>query len=74
MTTTANPTAARLRIEPLTATHWWCLKTSAALWREHTAPPSRFTRVQRQQTVIVLGDGDGGGDGGSLRPKLGERR
>lgn len=70
MTTTVNPTAARLRIEPLTAAQWWCLKTSAALWREHTAPPSRFTgsRVQRQQTVIVLGDG------ARLAPDLGERR
>lgn len=64
------PTAQRLRIEALTAAKWWCLKTSVALRREHTAPPSRFTLTpdQLEQTVIVLGGG------AHLAPVFGERR
>lgn len=64
------PTAQRLRIEALTAATWWCLKTSVALWRKHTAPPSRFTLSpdQLKQTVIVLGDG------ARLAADLGARR
>lgn len=64
------PTAQRLRIEALTAATWWCLKTSVALWRKHTAPPLRFTLSPnyRQQTVLVL-------DGGPrLAPDLGAQR
>ncbi|MFC8181559.1 hypothetical protein ACFULT_22000 [Rhodococcus sp. NPDC057297] len=64
------PTAPRLRIEALTAAKWWCLKTSVALWREHTAPPSRFAFTPQQlgRTVFVFG-------GGTHRaPALGERR
>lgn len=59
MNYSVTPTAARLRIERLTAAQWWCLRASLAVWREHNAPPSRFTLTahQRQQTVIVLGNG-----------------
>ncbi|OZC83407.1 hypothetical protein CH282_15715 [Rhodococcus sp. 06-418-1B] len=72
MNHSVTPTAPRLRIERLTVAQWFCLRTSLAVWREHNAPPSRFTFTlsphQPQQPVVVLGDG------ASLRPDLGAQR
>jgi hypothetical protein len=66
---TPHPTAPRLRIETLTVTAWWCLRTSHNLWRKHTAPPSRFTLPphQLEQSVFIFG-------GTRRAPDLGGRR